>query len=162
MQNIIKIIKISKPLHHLVWMLAGLILLSSLLQLVAPVLSKFIVDEIVLQVQGSGGDLNRLILLVVIAFGMNLLGLFTNTISERMGDHFAGRLRKFLTEKFYDKVLTLPHSYFDSEVSGKIVNQLNRGITSIHGFLNTSTNFILPTFLQSLFTIAILDLLTEG
>ena len=156
MQNIIKIIKISKPLHHLVWMLAGLILLSSLLQLVAPVLSKFIVDEIVLQVQGSGGDLNRLILLVVIAFGMNLLGLFTNTISERMGDHFAGRLRKFLTEKFYDKVLTLPHSYFDSEVSGKIVNQLNRGITSIHGFLNTSTNFILPTFLQSLFTIAIL------
>lgn len=156
MQNIIKIIKISKPLHNLVWMLAGLILLSSLLQLVAPVLSKFIVDEIVLQVQGSGGDLNRLILLVVIAFGMNLLGLFTNTISERMGDHFAGRLRKFLTEKFYDKVLTLPHSYFDSEVSGKIVNQLNRGITSIHGFLNTSTNFILPTFLQSLFTIAIL------
>lgn len=156
MQNILKIIKISKPLHHLVVILGVLILLSSLLQLAAPVLSKFIVDEIVARVQGQGGDVERLILLIVIAFVMNLFGLVTTTVSERIGDHFAGRLRKFLTEKFYDKALTLPQAYYDSEVSGKIVNQLNRGIVTIHGFLNTSTNFILPTFIQSIFTIAIL------
>lgn len=156
MQNIIKIIRISKPLHHLVAILAALILLSALLQLIAPVLSKFIVDEIVGRVQGKGGDAGRLILLIIIAFSMNLLGLITNVISERIGDHFSGRLRKFLTEKFYDKVLTLPQTYFDSEVSGKIVNQLNRGITTIQGFLNSATNFILPTFLQSIFTVAIL------
>ncbi len=156
MQNIFKIIKISRPLHHLVAILATLILFSSLIQLVAPLLSKFIVDEIVAQVQGEGGDLERLILLIVIAFVMNFIGLFMTTVSERIGDHFAGRLRKYLTEKFYDKVLTLPQSYFDSEISGKIVNQLNRGITTIQGFLNTSTNFIIPTFLQSIFTIVIL------
>src|SRR6266699_260744 len=156
MKNLIKIIQISKKLHHLVVLIALLILFSSLLSLVAPVLSKFIVDEIVLKVYGKGGDVNRLILLVVIAFGMNLLGLITTTISDRMGDHFAGRLRQYLTEKFYDKVLTLPQSYFDSEVSGKIVNQLARGIVSTQGFLNTATNFILPTLLQSIFTIAVL------
>ena len=156
MQNILKIIKISKPLHHLVAILATLILFSSLVQLVAPLLSKFIVDEIVAQVQGEGGDVQRLILLIVIAFVMNFIGLVMTVVSERVGDHFAGRLRRYLTEKFYDKVLTLPHSYFDSEISGKIVNQLNRGITTIQGFLNTSTNFIIPTFLQSIFTIAIL------
>lgn len=156
MQNIIRIIKISKPLHHLVWLIGFLILFSSLLQLVAPLLSKFIVDEIVGQVQHGRGDLGRLIILIVISFAMNLFGLMTNTISDRIGDHFGGRIRKFLTEKFYDKVLTLPQSYFDSEVSGKILNQLTRGIFTIQDFLNTATNFILPMLLQSIFTICIL------
>lgn len=156
MENIFRIIKISKPLHHLVWIIGSLILLSATLQLIAPILSKYIVDEIVKQVQGGGGDVERLILLIVISFVMNLLGLVTNTISDRVGDHFGGRIRKFLTEKFYDKVLMLPQSYFDSEISGKILHQLTRGIFTIQDFLNTSTNFILPTFLQSIFTIAIL------
>lgn len=156
MQNIFKIIKLSRPLYHLVAILAGLIFLSALLQLIAPVFSKFIVDEIVKQLQGKGGDVNYLILLIVIAFLSNLLGLITSTLSDRIGDHFAGRIRKFLTEKFYDKVLTLPQSYYDSEMSGKILNQLNRGIMTIQGFLNSTTNFILPTFLQSIFTVAIL------
>jgi len=155
-KNLIKIIRLSKPLHHLVLIIALLIFVSAILQLVAPILSKFIVDEIVQKVSGKGGDIDRLILLIFIALGMNILGLIMTTLSERIGDHFAGRLRKYLTEKFYHKVLTLPQSYFDSEVSGKIVNQLSRGIVSTQGFLNTATNFILPTFLQSIFTIVVL------
>lgn len=156
MNNILKIIRISKPLHKLVAWLGILILLSSLLNLVAPILSKYIVDEIVAKVQNQGGDLGRLIGLIILALIINLVALVFTTISERLGDHFAGSLRKFLTEKFYDKIFTLPQSYYDSEVSGKIVNQLSRGITTIYGFLNTSSNFILPTFLQSIFTIAVL------
>jgi len=156
MQNIIKIIRLSRPLYHLVALLSVLILLSATLSLVAPLISKFIVDEIVKQAQGDGGDLTRLIILVVVAFASNVLSLIISTLSDRIGDHFSGRIRQFLTEKFYSKVLTLPQSYFDSENSGKIVNQLSRGIVTIQGFLNSTTNFILPTFLQSIFTVAIL------
>lgn len=156
MKNIFKIIKISKPLHYLVGILAILILASSLLSLIAPILSKFIVDEIVGRIQGGKGSMERLIILIIVAFASSLVSLVITTVSERLGDHFAGRLRKFLTEKFYDKVLRLPQSYFDSKISGKIVNQLSRGIYSIHGFLNTASNFILPTFLQSIFTVAVL------
>ncbi|MCL5010471.1 MAG: ABC transporter ATP-binding protein/permease [Patescibacteria group bacterium] len=156
MRNIANIIRISKPLRYLVWILSGLILVSSALALVAPILSKSIVDQIVAQIGHKGGNAQRLILLIFIAFGANLLSLILNTVSGRIGDHFAGRLRQFLTEKFYDKVLTLPQSYFDSSVSGKIVNQLARGIQSIQTFLNAVSNFILPTFLQSIFTILVL------
>jgi ATP-binding cassette, subfamily B, bacterial len=157
MKNIIHIIRISKPLYHLVAIIAVLIVVSSLLSLAAPLLSKFIVDEIVKRVQGRGGDVNHLIFLIVISFVMNFLGIISTSITERVGDHFQGRLRQFLTERFYDKVLTLPQSYFDSEISGKIVNQLNRGIMTIYGFLNTATNFIIPTFLQSVLTIIVLS-----
>lgn len=156
MKNILHILRISKPLHHLVIILAVLIVFSSMVALSAPILSKFIVDEIVAQVNGQSGDLHRLVYLILISLGLNLIALVLQVITERIGDHFQGRIRQFLTEKFYDKVLTLPQSYFDSEVSGKIVNQLNRGIASIYGFLNTASNFILPTLVQSIFTIIVL------
>lgn len=156
MKNIIQIIRISKPLHHLVFWLSVVIIIGSLLTLAAPLVSKFIVDEIVAQAQTHAGNLQKLLLLIGVSLGMNLLGLVSTVVGERMGDHFQGRLRKFLTEKFYDKVLTLPQAYFDSEVSGKIVNQLNRGIMSIYQFLNGASNFMAPTFLQSILTVAIL------
>ncbi len=156
MKNIWKLVTLAKPLYPLLIIITFLILLSAVLQLGAPIVSKYIVDEVVAKLSGKGGELNYLILLICIAFGMNVLGLVSNVISERIGDHFAGSLRKFLTEKFYDKVLTLPQTYFDSEVSGKIVNQLSRGISTTQDFFNTATNFILPTIVQSIFIIGIL------
>lgn len=156
MQNIVKIIKLSKPLHGIVILLGFLILISSALQLVAPVLSKFIVDEITANLAGDEASVSKLITLIIFAFAANFAGILLNSVSDRLGDHFAGKLRQFLTEKFYNKVLTLPQSYFDGQVSGKIVNQLNRGIFTIYQFLNGASNFMLPTFIQSLFTIFIL------
>src|SRR3989344_9016058 len=155
MQNIIRIVKISKPLHKLALIIAALILISSILELIPPIISKYVVDEILRQIQHQGGNLTRLVTLILAGFILSFLGVIITTASDRLGDHFAGELRKFLTEKFYDKVLTLPQSYFDSEISGKIVNQLNRAIQSIQNFINGSTNFMLPTFLQSIFTIIV-------
>ena len=156
MKNILKIIKISKPLYSLIIIIAGLIVTSSLFDLIAPVLSKFIVDEIVNNIQKKSDNLQPLIILIGLSFIASMASLLITTISDRLGDHLAGKLRKFLTERFYNKVLTLPQSYFDSEISGKIINQLNRGIQMIQDFTNTSTNFILPAILQTIFTVIIL------
>lgn len=156
MKNIWKIIQISKPLHYLVLWLAGLIVFSSLLQLIAPILSKYIVDEIVAQIANRTGDLSRLWWLLGLSFGVAIVGVVLNSLSQRLGDHFAGKLKQFLTEKFYDHILRLPQSYFDSELSGKIVHQLNRGIAVIQNFMQTSSNFILPMLLQTVFTIVVL------
>ena len=155
-KNIIKIIRISKPLHRFVFILGILIVLAAALELVAPIISKQIVDEIVSHLNNKTPNLERLIILIVIAFGANLLGIILTAVSERLGDHFSGRLRQLLTEKFYHHVLRLPQSYFDSELSGKIVNQLNRGIFTIQNFINASSNFIVPFFLQSFFTVIVL------
>ena len=156
MKNILKIIRISKPLHGIVAIIGLLIVASSILELIPPILSKFIVDEIVLQLQTAEGNFQKLIYLILLTFILGLISQVITTATERLGDHFAGTLRKFLTEKFYDKILTFPQSYFDSEISGKIIHQLNRALFTIQNFINGSTNFILPTFLQSIFTIAIL------
>ncbi len=157
MKNIGKIIKISKPLYKLFLILSVLILSTAIIDLISPIISKFIIDEIVNQIQNDDGNFRKLIILIAVSFAVNILSVTISAVSERIGDHTAGRLRKFLTEKFYNKVLTLPQAYFDSELSGKIVNQLNRGIVSIQSFSNTASNFILPSILQSIFTIIILS-----
>lgn len=156
MKNVFRLIELAKPLRGWMWSIAFLIILTALLELVAPILSKSIVDEIVAKLGGKSSSLNNLIFLIIVAFAASLLGNTLSVVTNRMGDHLAGRLRKFLTNLFYQKVLTLPQSYFDTEISGKIVNQLARGIASTLQFINGLTNFILPMFLQSIFTIAVL------
>lgn len=156
MKNTLQILKLSRPLYAVIAILSFLILIGAVLELTTPILSKFIIDEIVAKLQTQKGTTDRLFTLIAITFGVGFFNVLVRAVSERIGDHFAGSLRKYLTEKFYAKVLSLSQTYFDSEVSGKIVNQLNRGIASIYDSLNTTTNFILPTFLQTIFTIIIM------
>lgn len=157
MKNILKIIAVSKPLYKTLVIIAALIVMSAALELASPLVSKLIVDNIVSQVSSGSGNFSSLTNLIILTFALNFLGIVVSGLSDRMGDHFAGSQRKFLTEKFYNKILSLPQSYFDSEISGKIVNQLSRGISTIQGFTNASTNFILPSFLQSLFIVIVLS-----
>lgn len=157
MKNILEIFKLAKPLYKFFAILVVLIVLGALLDLVLPIFSKLITDEIVNYVKNGGGSLNKLYQYIAISFGLSFLGIILSSISDRLGDYTAGRVRQFLTEKYYDKVLKLSQVYFDSQLSGKIVHQLNRGIVSIQNFANVVTNFFLPTVLQSIFTIALLS-----
>lgn len=156
MKNIGRIIGIAKPLYGVLIIIGFLIVTGAALDLAGPLVSKLIVDQIVAQISNKTGDFNQLALLIGLTFLLSFLGIVTQTVSDRLGDHFAGAIKKLLTEKFYYKVLTLPQSYFDSELSGKIVNQLGRGISTTQNFLNAATNFIVPMFIQSAFTIIIL------
>jgi ATP-binding cassette, subfamily B, bacterial len=157
MKNIKQIILIAKPLYKVMYLITFLIFIGAIIQQVSPIVSKLIVDEIVSNINiGQNGNLNTLILLLAISFIVGLVDIALSSVSSRMGDHLSGELEKFLSEKFYKKVLTLPQQYFDGEISGKIVNQLSRGITSIKEFINTCTNFFFPIIFQSIFTIIVL------
>jgi ATP-binding cassette subfamily B protein len=156
MKNIWKIIKLSKPQHKWILVACILITINAVLQQATPVTLKFIVDELSAQIANSDGNYQTLVFLFGLIFAINVAGVILNTINQRLGDHIASRLGKYLTEKYYRKVFTLPQHHFDSEISGKMVNQLTRGILSIQGFVGASTNFIMPAFLQAIFGIAVL------
>lgn len=156
MQNIFKILKISKPLHGLMILIIVLTVLSTIFEIVTPLLSGRILDEVIKLAGSDIREYKELILLLSYSLSATFIYLIFRSISQRFGDELAGRLRKHLTEIFYDKTLRLSQSYYDSEVSGKLVNQLNRGIITIQEFMNMSTNFIIPTILQSVIVIGIL------
>lgn len=156
MKNISKIVSLSKPLYRLTLALSLLVLVMSILQQIQPFLIKFIVDNIQKQIVEQKGDLTTVSWLMLGILGVNFLATILNSLSMRFGDYINSRLRRFLTERFYSHVFTLPQKYFDSEISGKILNQLVRGIQSIQDFMGMLTNFVLPSFFQSIFTIGIL------
>ena len=156
MKNILRIIKIAKPIHRLLFLLCFLILSTAVLQQLTPILMKFMVDEIMAQIQTQSGNMTRLGWLIGISFSISIINNVVSSISNRIGDHVSGKMRLYLTGKFYDKVMRLPMSYFDGELSGQVLSKLARGIVVVQGFLNNASNFILPMFIQTFFTIAIL------
>jgi ATP-binding cassette subfamily B protein len=156
MQNIKKIMTLSRPLYRQTLGLSLLVLVASVLQQAQPFFFKSIVDHIQNQITHKTGDIKTVGGLMLGLLAINLLATFLNSINMRFGDYINSRLRRFLTEKFYSHVFTLPQRYFDSEISGKILNQLSRGIQAIQDFMGMLTNFVLPALFQSLFTIGIL------
>jgi ATP-binding cassette subfamily B protein len=156
MNNIFKIIKISKPQHKWIILACVLITIQAFLQQVTPITLKYVVDELSAQISNGSGDYQTLIWLFVLILVVNIVGVILSTVNQRLGDHIASRLGRYLTEVFYKKIFALPQKYFDSEISGKIVNQLNRGIISIKEFIGSSSNFIVPALLQAVFGIAVL------
>lgn len=157
MKNIFQIIKLSKPQHKWIGVAAVLITIQAVLQQVTPITLKYVVDELSAQIGNGTGNYQRLVFLFGFILIINLGGVILNTLNQRLGDFIASRLGRYLTEVFYRQIFTLPQHYFDSEISGKIVNQLNRGIISIREFIGASTNFILPGILQALFGIVVLS-----
>ncbi|MDP3982831.1 MAG: ABC transporter ATP-binding protein [bacterium] len=156
MNSIFRIIKIARPFHKLIYILSLLILVSSLIDVSASVLIKFVIDELERQLTTGSGSLAKAVNLLALMFALNTISVIIEAVSLRIGDYTNGRIGKYLTEKFYKKIFTLSQSYFDSEISGKIVNQLSRGIASLSDFLGAMTNFIVPAFVQTIFTLVVL------
>jgi ATP-binding cassette subfamily B protein len=155
-QNIFKIIWVSRPHHRLFFILCAIVVAGAAMELVVPIISKSIVDEIVKKIQSPSHPITTLVELVFLSFAVSVATSAVQSVGNRTGSLFADRIKTYLTRMFYEKVLTLPQTYFDNEVSGKIVNQLNRGIVTIGEFFGTASSFILPSFLQAAFTIIVL------
>lgn len=117
---------------------------------------KLIVDHIELRLNNQQGDITYLYTLSLLMLGASLLAVFFEGVNQRLGDYTTARIGRYLTEKFYRKILTLPQRYFDTQLSGKIVNQLNRGIISLQDFLGASANFIVPALVRTIFIIVVL------
>lgn len=156
MKNIFKIFKISKPQHRWIAVACVLITIQAVLQQASPVTLKYVIDELSKQIANKSGNYETVIYLFGLILVINLSVAILNSVNQRIGDFIASRLGRFLTEIFYKKIFTLPQSYFDGEISGKIVNQLNRGINSIRDFVNGATNFIIPSILQTIFGVSVL------
>lgn len=158
MRNIARIIRIARPLWGLLALVSVLIVCGALVDLISPLLFKRAVDEITLSPSSVVRHTvsSTIVSLMVMMLAVNIVGQAITNISSRLGDHFAGKLRRYLTDRYYEKAMTLSQSYYDGELSGKIINELNRGVQVISDFFNTTTNFIGPSFLQAVFTVVLL------
>ncbi|MEP7103589.1 MAG: ABC transporter ATP-binding protein [Candidatus Dojkabacteria bacterium] len=156
MQQILQIVKFTKSFWKYYTLIGTFIIINSLLNLVTPVLSGSIVDSIVNNIKTGSGDFSYITVLLGLMISSDIIITLFSNIAGHYGDILGQGLNTFLTSKFYRHVLDLQIEYFDNEVSGTIINKLERGIGNITEFINNMLNNFLPFFLTAIFTVILL------
>jgi ATP-binding cassette subfamily B protein len=116
-----------------------------LLSAIQPLLTGWAIDELS---KGANIDVRYVVGIAVAIFVSDLLVTLFSNISGYNGDQMSLKLNRILSRRYYDHMMTLPQSYFDTELSGKIIARLNRSINQITNFMQIFSN----NFLQFLFT----------
>lgn len=145
----------AKELKGYYWAIALLTLLIAALNQLPPILTKVATDQITQLVAHHPAKEWVVVWAVVAMFGSGILVTFLNNYSGYLGDIMAAKLRQILSERYYEHLLKLPQAYFDNELTGTIINRLNRSITDVTQFMNMFTNNFFSWLLQILLTIAI-------
>ncbi len=145
MRDIIRILRSASELKRYYIFISIFTVLLSLLTLLQPLLSGWAIDEIRL---GTEANVRYVALLAVGIFLLDLSQTLFSNIGGYMGDQMSARLNKILSHRYYEHLLSLPQRYFDTELSGKVINRLNRSIVQITNFMQMMSN----NFLQFIFT----------
>jgi ATP-binding cassette subfamily B protein len=152
MKHIIKILSSARELRGYYIAISLIMVAVSLSALLHPILSGWAIDEIS---KGTTADMKYLFWLAVGVFGLDIAGTFLNNIGGYLGDQMADRLNRLLSIRYYEHLMTLPQRYFDTELSGKIINRLNRSIMQITNFVQMMSNNFLQFIMTTIFSLAV-------
>lgn len=132
--------------------------LMSVSALLAPFIVKMATDIIVNSLQTGTADVSGALLMAVWFFVVDVANtLFTN-FGGYLGDIMSAKLRKQLSERYYLHLLKLPQAYYDTQLTGKIINRLNRTIYEVTQFANMFANNFFQMFLTVILGLIIIAL----
>lgn len=136
----------------------GVVIFSILIALanqLVPLIVKGVTDLVVAVIQGQPADYNLVMWLAIAFFATDVATTLFSNIGGYWGDIMTAKLRKQLSERYYEHLLKLPQDYFDNELTGKIINRLNRSIEELSSFINMFANNFFQMILTAIFTLAI-------
>ncbi len=156
MKDIWRIIKYSKKLWPYYVAIAVFVVVLSLLSLVLPFVIKGIVDGVTSQLQGQTVQFSYFVGLILIALVAGILNNILSNVNGYLGDMMSVKLNNLLSQRYFEKLLKLPISYFDNEITGKITARLERSINQITQFLQTMSNNFIQFFFTFIVTIVVM------
>lgn len=155
MKSIWRIITFTRELWPLYWTVSLLSIVVAALTQVVPLLTKNAIDRISEGLQIGSTPLTPIIIIVVIIFLCDLGQAVVTNVNGHIGDMLSARLQKLLSGRYYTHVMGLPQRYFDTELSGTIINRLNRGVSQLTQYMQFFSNNFLQLIFSTLFTIGI-------
>ncbi len=120
-----------------------------------PLLTKAAIDQITRGLSGGHTSVKLVALFAFIIFLTDIGQTYFSNISGYWGDMLAIKLKKLMSNRYYEHLLSLPQSYFDTELTGTIINRMNRGIQDIGDFVQMWTNNFLQFIFSTVFTLII-------
>lgn len=154
MKPIGKILKFAGHLwpYYLTVSIASVVM--AILNQVAPLLTKMAIDRLP-GVVGGKGELRPVLFIIGIIFLTNIASTLISNVAGYYGDIMSVKLRFYLSTRYYDHLLSLSQSYYQNELTGKIINRLSRSITGVTEFVNMFSNNFLQFLLTTVFTLVI-------
>ncbi|KAB1502404.1 ABC transporter ATP-binding protein [Corynebacterium sp. 320] len=131
----------------------------SLLQLTTPFLVKQATDTIVGHFSGDStlDEASSVVLwLALTLLAVELSHTVIQNIGGWFGDVMAMRMRQILSNRYFAKLLSLPQSYYDKQVTGTIISRLDRSILGLSDFVKSFAN----NFISMMFTITLVLIIT--
>ena len=156
MSSLIRLFRFTKELtpYYIAIVICAVIGAAS--GLVVPFLLGGATDHIVQIVSGDTGFDDGIVTVMWFAVAFliaEVITVFVSAIGGYFGDIMTARMRATMSNRYYDKLLQLPQSYFDNELTGTIVSRLDRTITEVTQFIKAfSNNF----FTMMITTVAVL------
>lgn len=152
MKHILGILQFTKNLWRYYVAIGVFTIALSILNLLLPMLSGWAIDEMR---KGTGASVRYVVLLAVAIFLLDFFSNIFGNISGFLGDRMSTKLSKQLSERYFEHILTLPQSFFDKELSGKIISRLSRSVVELSNFVNMMSNNFLQFIFSTVFALAV-------
>lgn len=102
---------------------------------------------------GQEGAAGKVVWLAAAFFAIDLLSTAAVSVGNYYGDVMSQKMRATLSSRYFRKLLALPQSYFDDELTGTITSRLNRSIAEATNFAKMFSNSLFTVLLT---TVAVL------
>lgn len=156
MTSLLRILRFAPELNPLYLGIALSAVLRAMLALATPFLIGAATDRIVDAIAGRSTVAEAVTAVTWLAaafLAVELAATAVVSVGGYWGDVMAARMRTLLSARYFDHLLHLPQGYFDTEITGRITNRLNRSITELTQFLNFFAN---NAFTMLITTVAVL------
>lgn len=155
MKQIWRIIRFTRQLWpYYVAVSVFTVLLAGMSQL-QPLFTKTAIDQITHLLGGGHADVKLVALMAILIFLTDIGQTLFSNFGGYLGDILASKVARFMSERYFEHLMSLPQSYFDNELTGKITNRMSRGISQITGFMNIVSNNFLQFVFSTVFSLAI-------
>jgi ATP-binding cassette subfamily B protein len=157
-KHLIRIIRFTGELWRYYLGVSIFTILIAAMSQVAPLLVKATIDQITGYLSGHPIDIGKVVLYAVLIFATDIGQTLFSNFGGYLGDLLAIKQQKILSNRYYAQLMSLPQRYFDTELTGKIINRMSRGIQQISDFTQVFSNNFLQFIFSTVFTLIIVAL----
>jgi len=148
MKDLWRVIRFTKTLWPYYATVSVFTILLAVMSQLVPLFTKGAIDEITNLLGGGQANVMLVALFALLIFLSDVAGTLLSNVGGYYGDIMSVKLQQILSRRYYEHMLSLPQKYFDTELTGTIINRMSRGISQISMFVQVVSN----NFLQFLFS----------
>lgn len=155
MRHILRIFKFASSLWRYYLVISLITILLAFMSQLQPLFTKGAIDQITHLLKGGQANTKLVAFFAVLIFLTDVGQTLLSNIGGYLGDILSVKLQRLMSERYYEHLLNLPQAYFDTELTGKIINRMSRGINQITDFIQMLSNNFLQFIFSTVFSLII-------